>query len=172
MEWDRGYVGQDISEKDSLNPWSSPPAQPTEKKTSQGFVELGCPDISATHRWLSKYCVTQTQLSGKFFFFSMSEIISKYENDLGVNRQTCEHFIMDSCIFFGIIKLEITQSSGNQDPLSTRMISQAFKSILSRCKTPQVTRSFTGGNREVPWPNNWTRNAMFILVISEVFSEG
>lgn len=88
MKLDRGYVGQDISEKDSLqNDLSiycgfilkpsipilgAAPAQPTEK-TSQGFVEFGCPDISATHRWLSKYCVTQpnfeTQLGGKMFFF-------------------------------------------------------------------------------------------------------
>ena len=48
--------------------------QPTESsQKSRGFVEFGCPDISATHRWLSKYCVTQPnfeiQLTGKMFLF-------------------------------------------------------------------------------------------------------
>lgn len=147
MKLDRGYVGQDISEKDSLqNDLSiycgfilkpsipilgAAPAQPTEK-TSQGFVEFGCPDISATHRWLSKYCVTQpnfeTQLGGKMFFFVFFRYLKLYRNMNMIWEWIGKHvnISMDSCIFFGIIKLEITESSGNQDALSTRMISWVF----------------------------------------------
>ena len=46
----------------------------------------------------------EIQLTGKMFLFFryiyiISEITSKYENDMGVNRQTCEHLV-DVCIYF------------------------------------------------------------------------
>ena len=67
----------------SLEP--EPPNRRKVHKKSRGFVEFGRPDISATHRWLSKYCVTQpnfkTQLTGKMC--AIGSINSHYFHIIG-----------------------------------------------------------------------------------------